>query len=185
MMITALMRTVPLCAAAMAAGLLQGCPLLPQAPFDASGDYDGAWETAEAKSACPFTLSLTHKPDFIYPFNHQVLGIAEFSYGCLADNELLAQIQDELPELRIPLLGHFGDDGSGDLVLSIDTSAIEFPFSINLSFDGTGVDTDADGLMDSYAGEYTLSFSITTDVEGYETVNFESAGDFEVTRTTA
>lgn len=179
---TPLMRAVPLIAVAMVAGALQGCPLLPQAPFDASGEYSGTWETAEAKSECPFTLSLTHKPDFVYPFNHQVLGIAEFSYGCLIDNELLEQIQDELPELKIPLFGHFEDDGSGDLVLSLDTSDLEFPFSIILSFDGTGEDTDSDGLMDSYAGEYALSFSITTEVEGYETVDFDSAGTFGVTR---
>lgn len=49
-----LTRSLSLCAVAMATALLQGCPLLPQPPFDASGNYEGAWETAEVKTACPF-----------------------------------------------------------------------------------------------------------------------------------
>ena len=161
---------------------LSGCPLLPQPPFDASGDYTGSWESNETKAACPFTMSLIHKADFIYPFNHQVIGTVEFSYGCLIDNELLTQIQDELPELVIPVFGSLKDDGSGALSLGIDTDTLEFPFSINLQFDGTGVDEDEDGVMDSYAGTYSLSFHITTDVEGYESVDFDSAGAFEAQR---
>lgn len=159
-----------------------GCDLLPQPPFNASGAYTGTWVTTEAKVSCPFTLSLTHKADFIYPFNHQVIGTAAFSYGCLLDNELLEQIQDELPELILPLFGSMDDDGSGHMKLGIDTSALDFPFSIDLDFDGTGEDTDGDGRMDTYAGDFSLTFSITTTVEGYEQVDFDSEGTFTAAR---
>ncbi|HNT88596.1 MAG TPA: hypothetical protein PKL84_12095 [Candidatus Hydrogenedentes bacterium] len=162
--------------------LLAGCPDLPVPPFDAAGAYSGAWETGEAKGACPFTLSLVHKPNFIYPLNHQILGVVEFSYGCLLDNALLEQIQDELPELKVPLFGNMEDDGSGRIRLGIDTAALAFPFSIDIDFDGTGADTDDDGVMDVYAGDYAITFSITTTIPGRERVDYTSAGTFSVTR---
>jgi len=162
--------------------LAPGCDELPQPPFDASGSHMGTWVSAETKASCPFTLSLTHKAAFIYPFNHQVIGTAEFSYGCLLDNALLEQIRDELPELKLPVFGSLDDDGSGRMKLGVDTSLLDFPFSIDLQFDGTGEDTDADGRMDSYAGDFALTFSITTTVEGHEQVDYASEGTFTAAR---
>lgn len=170
-------------AIAALSAVLMGCPELAAPPFDATGDYEGAWVSSETESNCALSLSLTQKADWFFPLNHQIVGTASFSYACLLDNALLEQIQDQLPELTLPLFGNIALGSSGEITLGIDSSIVDLPFTIAFQLDGEGADITGDGLMDTFTGTYTLDLVLETTVQGYETVEVHSSGAFDVATT--
>jgi len=158
---------------------LAGCFLSQHPPFDANGDYTGTWESEG--TTCDFSMTLYQEPTLPYPVSLGILGVVDFNYDCVLDPELLEAILAELPDFVIPVIGTMGDDGS--INLGVDTGALgDFPITVALEYDGNGADTNADGKMDAFCGDYTLSLAFTTDVPGYEAVDVTFEGTFGLTR---
>lgn len=164
--------------------VLAGCPSLPTSAFNASGEYSGAWTTTgDAAVTCPFTMTLVHAPGLPLAAGFAVVGLVEFPYDCILPEELLNEILDDLPDLIVPITGEMSDTTTGQITLSVNTETFDLPFSLELTFDGDGQDTDGDGVMNDYSGTLSLTLTIETNVQGFEQVTVPLVGSFVVTRT--
>lgn len=156
-----------------------GCPLL--FPFAATGTYTGAW-TADVPIIgsvdCPLSMDLTT----VGPL---VGGMVTFDFACFLPPDVIDAIGGVLgtTELTVPVLGTL--QSNGDLTLTFDPSALtdSLGFTVEITFAGTGADADDDGTMDTYEGDFSLRWTIQTDVPGYEEVEVVVDGTFETTLT--
>lgn len=159
------------------AGLLAGCP--PPPPFSAAGTFEGTWsgqETSEAPMKqepqqvvdCPLTLVLTQNVEQGGFGAYRVQGTATVNYSCI---DLPAWL-GEIPASNVEVGGLMTKEGH----LTLLSGGCGTGLCVVLSLDGQGVDSDADGLMDTYAGDwnYTLLFP------GFTPFGFE--GTFEAAR---
>lgn len=172
--------------ASLVAGMA-GCPAgggganAPSPPFDATGVYTGIWTaTTGLQLTCPLTLTIEQSPNLPFPANFALLGSAKFNYDCILDQALLELVGLAATALTVPLSGTMSLDQAGNIVLSVNTEALDWPFVLELAFDGTGQDTGGDGGMDDHSGAYSLSLTWETEFEGYEDVRVASDGTFDV-----
>jgi hypothetical protein len=158
------MRMCSLLAACLCAGaLLHGCEQVP-APFDTTGDYAGTWSgTAQdapeesAKQiepgepqiveACPLSLSLTQNVAAPFPGNFRVDGTVTVDYGCV---ELPLRFETP-PPATVNVGGFLQEDGS----LTLLSGGCGTGFCVVLTMDGAAADTDDDGFMDTYSGDWS------------------------------
>lgn len=148
----------------------------PKPPFDATGYYAGTWsgttnepekEQQQVILGCPLTLTLQQDVTAAYPGDHGVSGIAHVEYSCLQLPEWL----DEVPAQDIQVSGVLQDNGKLTLLSGGCTTAL----CLVLVLDGQGVDSDADGFMDTYSG----AWSFTILLAGVQP--FGTTGTFETT----
>jgi hypothetical protein len=130
------------------------------APFDTTGLYSGDWsyddeQLADLKTlvVCPATLTLLQDVNLEAPDNHDVTGDLTLDFGCMLG---LDPGSLGLPTV-LPVAGELEPDE--DLELSY--SQCDSGLCIEASMDGEGEDTDGDGLMDRYVGEWEVEAYIS------------------------
>jgi len=158
--------------------MLTGCPTT---LMKAGGDYEGQWnaevELLDTTVSCDLNMTLSQLGPVLG-------GWVEFPYGCFLPPEFLSQLT--LPELRVPVIGDIKQ--SGAISLALDSEALlpeDFPFTIVITFDGDGEDTDEDGWVDTFAGDFSFTWTIVTEIPDFENVEVNPTGTFEVTRVVA
>jgi len=173
-------RTVLCLLSAVTALSLTGCPpsAFPSPPFDTSGDYLGDWtgeveilDEKDAAITCPLSMTLLQDTSLGYPLNFGLAGAVEFDYDCFLPEWLLDLIGLELPALTIPVVGTLQADG--DIYLTADV-CIEEDLCVVFTLDGVGQDTDSDGAMDLFTGDFEIYIDIP------EVPPIEAEGTFEV-----
>lgn len=147
------------------------CPV-PPAPFDATGEYEGTWwgttDEAEPQEVveCPLGMSLTQNTSLQYPADHAVSGTITIDYSCIELPEWA-----ERPEAsEVEVSGILGDEGN--LVLA--SGGCGTGFCVVLALNGPAQDTDSDGFVDTYSGDWGLAFLLA----GVEPLGV--SGGFEV-----
>jgi len=133
---------------------LSGCPEGPPPPFDTTGTYAGEWwgtsdDALQEITSCPLTMTLSQDLTRLYPGDHGVEGTVVVDYSCLD----LPEWVGEVPPATVQVAGLLADDGTFSLVSGGCGTGI----CVVLGLTGQGADTDADGLMDTYAGQWTYT----------------------------
>ena len=152
-----------------------GCPLPPPplAPFDTTGMYEGTWmgqdTTTKQLITCDLELSLTQNVNANFPGNFGVNGTAIVDFACTDLGALLTE--NEQPTTQTIEVGGIQ---TTDGMLGLLSGNCPPGFCIFLGLNGPGEDTDDDGFMDVYSGDWTLTIL----PPGAEQIVFE--GDFEV-----
>lgn len=144
---------------------MTGCPndQFPPPPFGANGTYAGTWEgdvisdepetTKQVSvSDCPLTLELTQDLDAPWPANFGVTGTATIDFNCVS----LPERFPETPPSTVNVAGVVTD--AGDLTLL--TGGCTVGLCSILSLEGAGLDSDEDGTMDMYDGNWTLTIAL-------------------------
>ena len=158
--------------------VLTGCPPeggFPVPPFDTSGAYSGSWsgassDQAQTVSECPLELALTQNLSLGFPGDHGVQGVATVDYTCI---ELPEWAQGEPQPSTVEVGGVLEDNGR----LTLLSGACGTGFCIVLNLAGQGEDTDGDGLMDTYAGDWSYQILLA----GVEPFGFEGTFTLDVT----
>ena len=137
----------------LAAGLT-GCPEWPPPPFDTTGTYAGEWwgateDQTQEIASCPLTMTLTQVLTRPYPADHVVEGTVVVNYLCLD----LPQWVAEIPPATVQVTGLLADDGTFTLISGTCGTGL----CVALTLTGEGEDTDDDGLMDTYAGDWAYN----------------------------
>ncbi|MBI1317954.1 MAG: hypothetical protein GC168_03260 [Candidatus Hydrogenedens sp.] len=146
----------------MAVLMVAGCPPVggvPVAPFDATGYYEGTWsgstmsgtakEDAQEVQACPLEFTLTQNVNAPWPQRFGVNGTVKVDYSCLT----LPDWVDTPPPGEVNVAGVMDEQGKVGLL----TGGCGTGMCVALGLDGPGVDTDSDGYMDSFSGEWQFS----------------------------
>ena len=168
---TFLLLTAVVCAAALA-----GCP--PPPPFSAAGSYEGTWsgtetDTAPAKQAqqvseCPLSLTLTQNTSQNGLGAYAVQGTATIDYSCIELPEWI----DTPPSSTVQISGVMNENGG----LALASGGCGTGLCVVLVLNGQGEDTDNDGVMDSYSGDWGYAILVA----GFAPFGFN--GTFEVER---
>lgn len=151
---------------------LTGCPPeggFPQPPFDTSGVYSGTWsgtssDDAQTVAECPLELTLTQDLSLAFPGDHAVQGVATIDYTCI---ELPEWAQGEPQPSTVEVGGVLEDTGR----LTLVSAACGTGYCVVLSLAGQGEDTDGDGFLDTYAGDWSYQILLA----GFEPFGFEGA----------
>ena len=165
-----------LCVAAVS---LTGCPPgteLPVPPFDATGTYVGTWSgqattgaTKQEIAACPLELTLTQNTAANWPQSFAVTGSVFIDFSCI---ELPEWAEDqELEPGLVQVTGVMNEPGQ----LGLLTGGCGTGLCVVLGLDGTGVDADNDGMMDTYAGDWAFSLLLA----GVEPLTIRGSFDAE------
>lgn len=144
---------------------LAGCPQQSTPPFDTTGDYVGTWSgvaydvPAEGEgegegeivvkqdiTECPLELTLVHDVNAITPGNYFVRGTATIDYDCI---DLPERFVTPPPSL-VQVSGLLQQDGS----LTLASGGCGTGYCVLLTLDGAGVDSNGDGYMDAYDGDW-------------------------------
>lgn len=150
-----------------------GCPaLFPKPPFDTTGSYTGTWSGTPTKSSagkidCPITLDLEQNFDASFPEDRLVNGVVHIDYSCLDVPGFIT-----LPSSDVPVSGVLSKNG--DLVLASGECGTAACVALVLT--GPGLDTDEDGLMESFSGDWGFAILLA----GVEAIGVD--GTFEVQR---
>ncbi|MCB1153036.1 hypothetical protein KDL45_05250 [bacterium] len=136
------------------------------APFNASGEYMGAWTSGGDTCDLDATLSMNSAPALPPVWGGN--GTFTFDLSCI-------EWPDELPPLgsvtsTIP--GALDEAGN----LNYAGVVCGTPYCITFAVNGKGVDVDDDNLMDTYDGTYSLSFAFA----GFPPAT--ASGQFELDR---
>ncbi len=131
-----------------------GCPEPPVPPFDATGQYIGTWrgtttDQAQTVAACLLTMVLEQDLTKPYPGSHGVQGTVTVDYSCL---ELPSWVEKPPPS-EVEVGGILADDGN--LVLA--TGGCGPGLCIVLLLAGQGVDSNGDGRLDTYTGDWAYT----------------------------
>jgi hypothetical protein len=144
----------------LAVAAMTGCPGIPAPVFDATGTYVGSWtgtaqdtEDPEAKQQtvdeCPITLVLTQDFDAQWPANRTVQGSVTVDYSCVDLPERFPSI----PPSTVDVSGILGENGD----LTLLSGGCGTGFCVVLVMNGQGVDSDSDGFMDLYDGDWSYT----------------------------
>jgi hypothetical protein len=150
---------------------LAGCPTQSTPPFDTTGDYAGTWSgitydvpdetegevegetegeapvVKQTIEGCPLELALVHDVDAITPGNYFVRGTATIDYTCIAlPDRFVAP-----PPSTVTVSGLLQQDGT----LTLASGGCGTGYCVVLTLDGAGADSDSDGFMDQYDGDWT------------------------------
>lgn len=156
--------------------VLTGCPPeggFPLPPFDTSGAYTGSWSGTSSDQAqtvmdCPLELTLTQNLSENFPGDHGVQGVVTVDYSCI---ELPAWAQDEPQPSMVEVGGLLEDNGK----LTLLSGGCGTGFCVVLGLAGQGEDTDDDGFLDTYTGDWSYQILLA----GVEPFGFE--GTFTLT----
>lgn len=169
------MRILLILSACFVALALSGCPLpqAPAPPFDTTGSYMGTWEAEDgvtkATIVCDLDLDLVQDTTLPFPQNYGVSGTALVDLSCTQLGAIL-EIYEQPVVQEVPVNGVLGGDGK----LLLVNGNCPPGFCVVLAFGGQGEDTDDDGAMDFYSGDWNF----TVLPPGVETAIFE--GTFSV-----
>lgn len=149
---------------------LAGCPPeggFPLPPFDTSGAYTGSWsgtstDEAQTVMGCPLELTLTQDLSAPFPGDHGVQGMVTVDYSCI---ELPEWAQDEPQPSTVEVGGVLEENGK----LTLVSAGCGTGFCIVLSLAGQGEDTDGDGFLDAYDGDWSYQILLA----GVEPFGFE------------
>ncbi|MBL7649688.1 MAG: hypothetical protein JNK74_26225 [Candidatus Hydrogenedentes bacterium] len=149
---------------------LTGCPPeggFPVPPFDTSGAYSGSWsgtssDDAQTVAECPLELTLTQNLSLAFPGDHGVQGVATIDYTCI---ELPEWAQGETQPSTVEVGGVLESNGR----LTLVSAACGTGYCVVLSLAGQGEDADSDGLMYTYAGDWSYQILLA----GFEPFGFE------------
>lgn len=183
-----MLKKLVVCVSCLAvAGLLGGCPneQFPQPPYGANGTYVGTWEgdvvsnEPDAKQItvtdCPITLNLTQDLAAPWPTNFGVTGTATIDFNCVS---LPARFPDTPPS-TVNVAGVVEEGGD----LTLVTGGCTVALCTLLTLEGTGVDSDEDGTMDMYDGNWTLTIALAGvlpyQIEGSFTTDLTEGGEGE------
>jgi hypothetical protein len=116
------------------------------------GTFVGTWQgkstTNEQAVACPLTFMLEHDPNADPVADHTVRGTITVDFSCM---ELPKQFnRPEATNLEATFL--LGDDGR--LATIVPGCSPAAPICVSSAMDGFGEDTDGDGFMDTYGGDW-------------------------------
>ncbi len=133
---------------------LAGCPEWPPPPFDTTGQYAGTWwgtteDQVQEIASCPLTMTLAQDPTRPYPGDHGVEGTVVVDYGCLD----LPDWVDEVPPGTVQMTGLLADDGT----FTLASGGCGTGLCVVLGLTGQAADTDGDGFMDTYAGDWAYT----------------------------
>ena len=141
--------------------VLPGCPpgtQLPVPPLDASGAFAGTWsgtpngDGSQPVASCPLELVLTQNIAAPWPGSFGVSGTAMVDYSCFDLPEWV-----ETPPSSLVNVGGVMDEQGGLKLLSAGCGT---GLCVALVLDGVGVDTNDDGLMDTYDGTWTYTIAL-------------------------
>lgn len=157
---------------------LTGCPPqggFPLPPFDTSGAYSGTWsgtssDQAQTVAECPLELTLTQDLSLAFPGDHGVQGIVTIDYACI---ELPEWAQEEPQPSTVEVGGVLESNGR----LTLLSGECGTGYCVVLSLSGQGEDTDDDGFMDTYSGDWSYQILLA----GVEPFGFD--GTFAVDAT--
>lgn len=130
----------------------------PQSPFNASGVYEGTWSDTssldQTATNCPITITMDHDPNAPFPGNTTFTGMATIDFSCIQLPEDADPIEASEVQVRFFL------DQNGNL--NTITGGLGPGVSVVLGLQGTGEDTNDDGTMDTYMGDwaYTLTLAV-------------------------
>jgi len=144
----------------------KGCEEYP--PYDATGYYEGEWWSGEGEH-CPITATMTMVADPIYPPLWAPQATFHVDFSCI-------EMPEGIPPLEpvdIVTAGLLDINGN----LTYASGGCGVPFCIIFATAGVGDDLDEDGLMDTYAGTWSLTILLA----GFQP--FGCAGEFELNRT--
>lgn len=150
--------------------------MLPHPPYNATGDYEGTWQgktedDTQTVLACPLQLTLAHDVYANYPTRMTVSGTAVIDYSCFE----LPDWFPPIPPSTVQVSGILGEEEH----LVLLSGGCGTGFCIVLSLDGDTQDTDEDGFMDEYCGEWKLAFLLA----GVQPFGFN--GTFQLSRSVA
>ena len=184
---------------------LAGCPRPPQPPFDASGQYEGVWTTEDGeKLTCDLAMELYQLPE-VPIIKFIVAGTVTFSWDCIIPEEIQDLLrewfgidpEELMPDLVLPVFGQMDRDDEGHLTLGLELDLNDIPDALLqllpgditaedlpmqgflLAFDGYGADPAESGLMQQYAGDFTLQATVNL---GEEPRDLDLQGTFAVDR---
>lgn len=134
--------------------VLVGCPEPPLPPFDATGTYTGEWwGTSEDQTqeivACPLTMTLEQDLALPYPGDHGVRGTVTVDYSCIE----LPEWVGEIPAAEVQVSGLLADN----LDLALASGGCGTGLCVVLVLAGQAADTNDDGFMDTYAGDWSYT----------------------------
>jgi len=126
----------------------------PPPPFDATGTYAGEWwgntENEDQEIvACPLTITLQQDVTANYPADHGVQGTVVVNYSCIE----LPDWVDEIPDSEINVTGLLENHGK----LSLFSGGCGTGICAGVVLSGFGEDTDGDGMMDAYSGDWSFT----------------------------
>jgi len=152
---------VVLCAAvaAFSMGQTECQPVWPDAPFDATGGYEGTWqgqttpgpeekEDPQVIVACPLSMTLTQSTQPGLLGSYPIQGTVEVDYSCLE----LPEWVGEIPPSTTNVTGGLTADGK----LTLLSGGCGTGVCVLLTMAGEGVDADLDGAMDTYSGAWSF-----------------------------
>lgn len=165
--------------------LMMGCPEL--TPFSVTGSYAGQYaigaEGEDLAGEAPLSMTLSTSGNGLFAAN-TVTGTLTLDFSTNAIAQLLATlglIEEGILELPpIPIKGVLAPDGT--LLLNSEGLLEECTdvYCIRLGMAGTGIDTDADGKMNTYQGSWAGAIQKDTlTVPLYGTFNVSVAAQAE------
>lgn len=149
-------------------GLVAAGPCAKNSPYNATGSYEGVWQQAGGPG-CTMSADLSMQsgmkdPPYLWNGN----GYFYFDLDCVEWPEELPPLADITGWLP-GVLDEYGN-------LSFGAIECGTPYCTTFSVNGHGLDTDADGFMDTYAGGWDLAFALA----GFEP--FGIGGSFSLER---
>lgn len=146
----------------------------PDPLLDTTGTYEGTWwgsttDGAQQVQQSPLRITLTQDTSQPYPKDHAVTGTVNIDFSGLNLPEWASQPAPSV----VNVSGLLGDDGKLTLLSGGCTTAL----CLVLSLSGPAEDTDGDGLMDAYSGDWAFAILLA----GVQP--FGVTGGFNVART--
>lgn len=137
-------------------------------PFDATGDYEGEWWVG-ASQRCPITANFLMDPEPAETPLWKPYADFTIDFSCF---DLPVWIPS-LEPVDIQARGELDDLGNLTFA-SLDCGVL--PFCVQFTTDGLGEDSDGNGMMDFYSGDWNLTLSLT----GFPP--YALAGEFDLDR---
>ena len=134
-------------------------------PYDVTGDYEGEWWSGEGEH-CPLTAMMAMDPAPAFPYLWYPTATFLIDFSCIELPEYLPPLEP----IAIDAAGVLDDKGN----LTFASGGCGTPFCVLFATAGQGADLDEDGMMDAYAGAWSLTILLA----GFEP--FGVAGEFEL-----
>ena len=118
-------------------------------PFDATGEYEGTWNSEFNPTECTLYATLEQDVDADYPNDHVVTGDVVFDLSCI---NALGWWAPPIDPVEFAIYGTMTD--SGELVMA--GVGYGSYFGIEADLNGSCTDDDSDGQVDLWAGDISV-----------------------------